>query len=36
MRMVTINDVGEVENNARECQIDATYCHIFKMLGWMH
>ena len=35
MRMAKINDVGEVENNARECQMNATYCHIFKMLGWV-
>ena len=33
MRMTKINDVGEVENDARECQMNATYCHIFKMLG---
>ena len=35
MRMAKINDVGEVENDARECQMNATYCHIFKMLGWV-
>ena len=33
MRMTKINDVGEVENDARECQMNATYCHIFKTLG---
>lgn len=33
--MAKINDVGEVEHDARECQMNATYCHIFKMLGWV-
>lgn len=28
-----ITDVGGVENDARECQMNATYCHIFKTLG---
>ena len=33
MEMEQITDVGGVENDARECQINATHCHIFKMLG---
>jgi len=28
-----ITDVGGVENDARECQVNATHCHIFKTLG---
>ena len=33
MKMVQITDMGGVENDARECQMDATYCHIIKTLG---
>ena len=33
MGMAQITDVGGVENDARECQMNATYCHIFKTLG---
>ena len=33
MEMEQITDVGEVENDARECQMNATHCHIFKTLG---
>ena len=28
-----ITDVGGVENDARECQMSATHCHIFKTHG---
>lgn len=35
MGMAQITDVDGVENDARECQMNATYCHIFKMLGWV-
>ena len=28
-----VTDVGGVENDARECQMNATHCHIFKTLG---
>ena len=28
-----ITDVGGVENDAKECQMNATHCHIFKTLG---
>ena len=30
MEMKQIIAVGRVENDARECQMNATYCHIFK------
>ena len=33
MGMAQITDVDGVENDARECQMSATYCHIFKTLG---
>ena len=33
MRIEQITDVGGVENDARECQMNAPHCHIFKMLG---
>ena len=33
MEIKQIIAVGRVENDARECQINATYCHIFKTLG---
>lgn len=33
MEMKQIIAVGRVENDARECQMNATYCHIFKTLG---
>ena len=33
MGMAQITDVGGVENDARECQMSATHCHIFKTLG---
>ena len=33
MEIEQITDVSGVENDARECQINATYCHIFKTLG---
>ena len=33
MGIEQITDVGGVENDARECQMNATYCHIFKTLG---
>lgn len=33
MKMKQMYDVDGVENDARECQMDATYCHIFKTLG---
>ena len=33
MKMEQITDVGEMENDARECQMDATYCHFVKTLG---
>lgn len=33
MKMAEITDVGGVENDARECQMNATYHHIFKTLG---
>ena len=35
IKITEITDVGGVENDARECQMNATYCHIFKMLGWV-
>ena len=33
MEMKQIIAVGRVENDAREYQMNATYCHIFKTLG---
>ena len=33
MGIEQITDVGVVENDARECQMSATHCHIFKTLG---
>ena len=33
MGIEQITDVGGVENDARECQMSATHCHIFKTLG---
>ena len=33
IKITEITDVGGVENDARECQMNATYCHIFKTLG---
>ena len=33
MEIKQIIAVGRVENDARECQMNATYCHIFKTLG---
>lgn len=33
MGIEQITDVGEVENDARECQMNVTHCHIFKTLG---
>ena len=33
IKITEITDVGGVENDAIECQINATYCHIFKTLG---
>ena len=33
MGMAQITDVDGVENDARECQMSATYYHIFKTLG---
>ena len=33
MGIAQITDVGVVENDARECQMSATHCHIFKTLG---
>ena len=33
MEMKQIIAVGRVENDARECQVNATHCHIFKTLG---
>lgn len=33
MGMAQITDVDGVENDAREYQMSATYCHIFKTLG---
>ena len=33
MGIEQITDVGVVENDARECQMGATHCHIFKTLG---
>ena len=33
MEIKQIIAVGRVENDARECQMSATHCHIFKTLG---
>lgn len=33
MEIKQIIAVGRVENDARECQMNARYCHIFKTLG---
>ena len=33
IKITEITDVGGVENDARECQMSSTYCHIFKTLG---
>ena len=33
IKITKITDVGGVENDARECQMKATHCHIIKMLG---
>ena len=33
MGMAQITDVDGVENDARERQMSATHCHIFKTLG---
>ena len=36
MGMAQITDVDGVENDARECQMSATYCHNFKTLRLEH
>lgn len=33
MEMELFIDMGGMKNNARECQTNATYCHIIKTLG---
>lgn len=33
IKITEITDVGGVENDARECQTNATHCHIIKTLG---